>query len=365
MALNPSAVETTESPVALNEEKLHQFVGKMVNEMGAAATAPLVLIGDKLGLYRALAKNGPMDARQLAAATNTGERYITEWLASQAASGYIDYDPASKTFSMTPEQVAVFADEHSPYLMTGAYYSMASVYRDEPKLAEAFKTDAGIPWGNHDGCLFCGVAKFFRPGYEANLIQSWIPSLPGVDERLRTGATVADVGCGFGISTIIMARHYPKSRFYGFDLHAQSIDEARKLAASEGVTNITFEVATAKSFPGNDYDLIACFDCLHDMGDPAGAANYIYSKLRDGGSWMIVEPFAHDDLEQNLNPIGRVYYAFSAQVCTPTSLSQEVGAALGAQAGERKLRDIIEPAGFRSVRRATETPFNLILQAVR
>lgn len=347
----------------INEEKMHALLGKMVVEMGAAVTGPLVMIGDKLGLYRTLSKEGPLDASGLAKATSTDERYIREWLAAQAASGYVDYDAASRTFSMSPEQSAVFADHDSPFLMTGGYYSLASTYHDEPKVLEAFKTGDGITWDNHNGCLFCGVAKFFRPGYQANLIQNWLPSLHDVPAKLQAGAQVADVGCGYGISTVLMAKQYPNSMFVGYDIHEGSIREARKLAAREELTNVRFEVAAAKSYPGQDYDLVTCFDCLHDMGDPAGAAAHVYQSLKPGGTWMIVEPFAHDSLEENLNPVGRIYYAFSAQVCTPTSLSQEVGAALGAQAGEKKLREVIEPAGFVSVRRATETPFNVILEA--
>jgi len=349
--------------MSLNEEKLNTLLGHMVVELGAAVTGPLVIIGDKLGLYRALANDGPMDAPTLSKATNTNERYIREWLSAQAASGYIDYDTVTRQFSMSPEQAAVFADQESPFLITGGYYSVASTYHDEPKLVEAFKTGDGIAWDSHNGCLFCGVAKFFRPAYRAHLVQEWLPSLNGVDERLKTGGKVADVGCGYGISTVLMARHYPNSTFVGYDIHEGSIREARALAKKENVANVTFEVSTAKTYPGRDYDLVTFFDCLHDMGDPAGAAEHVYQSLSDGGTWMVVEPFAHDDLEHNLNPVGRVYYAFSTQVCTPTSLSQEVGTALGAQAGEKRLREIIEPAGFISVRRAAETPFNVILEA--
>jgi ubiquinone/menaquinone biosynthesis C-methylase UbiE len=349
--------------MSINEEKLNTLLGKMVVEIGAAVTGPLVLIGDKLGLYRTLAEKGPMDAHALSGATNTNERYIREWLSAQAASGYIDYDAEARTFSMSPEQAAVFADQESPFLMTGGYYSLASTYHDEPKLVEAFKTGDGIAWDAHNGCLFCGVAKFFRPGYRAHLVQEWLPSLNGVDERLKKGGKVADVGCGYGISTVLMAKHYPNSTFVGYDIHEGSIREARALAKKENVPNVTFEVSTAKAYPGRDYDLVTFFDCLHDMGDPAGAAEHVYESLREGGSWMIVEPFAHDELEHNLNSVGRVYYAFSTLVCTPTSLSQEVGAAIGAQAGEKRIREMIEPAGFASIRRAAETPFNVILEA--
>lgn len=346
-----------------NENKLHNFVGKMLGDMGAAVTGPLVVIGDKLNLFKTLAADGPMRSETLAEKTETSERYVREWLSAMAASGYVDYTSEDQTFHMNPEQIAVFADESSPFLMVGGFYSLASTYVDEPAVSEAFKTGEGISWGKHSSCLFCGVAKFFRPSYQAHLLQDWIPSLTGADEKLAHGAKVADVGCGFGVSTILMAKHYPNSKFFGFDIHDKSIEEARRLAASEGVTNVQFEVAAAKDFPGENYDLVTCFDCLHDMGDPAGAAKYIASKLTDGGSWMIVEPAAGDTLEHNLNPLGRIYYGFSTQVCTPSSLSQEVGAALGAQAGEKLIRETIQPAGFGNVRRAAETPFNMILEA--
>jgi SAM-dependent methyltransferase len=347
----------------VNEEKLHDLLSKMVVELGAAVTAPLVIIGDKLGLYRTLASEGPLASDELALRTQTNERYVREWLAAQAASGYVEYDSSSKRFFMTPEQVAVFADEQSPVLMTGGFYSLISTFHDEPRLAEAFKSGAGLAWGDHNNCLFCGVAKFFRPSYQAHLVQEWIPALGGVDARLREGVKVADVGCGFGISTIVMAKAYPNSRFYGFDIHPDSIAEAQSLLKRENLTNVEFAVASAKDFPGDGYGFITFFDCLHDMGDPGGASRHVYSRLGEDGTWMIVEPFAHDRLEENLNPVGRLYYAYSTQVCTPTSLSQEVGAALGAQAGEVRLRSMIEPAGFGTVRRATETPFNIILEA--
>ncbi len=358
-----SSAAATAVTAPIDEAKMHDFALKMVNEMGAAVTGPLVIIGDKLGLYKALAEAGPLNAHELAEKTNTNERYVREWLSNQAASGYIEYDANAGKFYMTPEQVAIFVDPNSPFLMTGGYYSLASTYLDHPKLEQAFKTGEGVAWGNHDNCLFCGVAKFFRPSYENHLVHSWIPALKGVRKKLEDGATVADVGCGYGVSTVLMAKHFPNSQFFGYDIHEGSINEARALAKKEGVTNVTFSVTAAKHIPNLGYDLVTCFDCLHDMGDPAGAAEHIYATLAEGGTWMIVEPMAHDELQDNFNPIGRVYYGFSTQVCTPTSLSQEVGAALGAQAGEKRLREVIEPAGFSSVSRATETPFNIILEA--
>jgi 2-polyprenyl-3-methyl-5-hydroxy-6-metoxy-1,4-benzoquinol methylase len=347
----------------MNEDKLNELVGKMLVDIGAAANGPLVVIGDRLGLYRELAASGPLNSQQLADNTGTAERYVREWLAAQAASGYVEYDTKAETFSMTPEQQAIFVDENSPVLMTGAFYSLESTYIDEPKVAEAFKTGEGVTWGDHSSCLFCGTAKFFRPSYQTHLIHEWIPALTKVDEKLTQGCKVGDVGCGFGISTTLMAKHYPKSEFFGFDIHEPSIIEARKLAKEEGVTNVTFEVSSAKTFPGDNYGVVCCFDCLHDMGDPAGASKHINESMADDGTWMIVEPFAHDRLEDNLNPIGRVFYGFSTTVCTPSSLGQEVGAALGAQAGEKRLREVVEAGGFTKFRRATETPFNMILEA--
>jgi ubiquinone/menaquinone biosynthesis C-methylase UbiE len=349
----------------IDETKLREFMGKMVGDLGAGISSSLVVTGQKLGLYQKLAEHGPLTAHQLADITNTTPRYILEWASNQAASGYIHYDPEQNVFSLTPEQAAVFADEESPFFMGGGFYSIASVFADEPKIREAFQTGEGVSWSDHDSCLFCGVAKFFKPTYKANLLQSWIPALDGVQEKLERGAQVADVGCGYGHSTLIMAEAFPNSQFYGFDFHAPSIEKARQLAEEKGITNVKFETAKAKDFPGKSYDLVTFFDCLHDMGDPAGASKHVHSKLAKDGTWMIVEPFAHDALEHNLNPVGRVYYAFSTTVCTPSSLSQEVGAALGAQAGEKKLREVVTSGGFTRFRRAAETPFNLVLESRR
>lgn len=347
---------------ALNEDKLHQFLGKMVGDLGASITGALVVIGDRLGLYKTLA-DGPATSAELAERTGTNERYVREWLANQAASGYVEYDAGADNYHMTPEQAAVLAHSESPALMTGGFYAIASVYNDEPKLTDAFRSGAGIPWGDHHSCLFCGTAKFFKPGYEANLVQTWLPALEGVTEKLTRGGKLADVGCGYGLSTMIMAAAYPKSEFVGFDIHEASIDKAREIAKDKGLTNVHFEVAEAKNFPGTGYDVVAFFDCLHDMGDPVGASTHVRQSLSDDGTWLIVEPFAHDKLEDNLNPVGRVFYGFSTAVCTPASLSQEVGAALGAQAGEARLREVITKGGFSRFRRATETPFNMILEA--
>jgi ubiquinone/menaquinone biosynthesis C-methylase UbiE len=355
---------TTEIQV-IDEKKLNDFMGKMVGDLGAAASSLLVLIGQRLGLYKALAENGPLKANELAAKTGTSPRYILEWASSQAASGYVEYDPANETFQLTPEQAIVFADEESPNFMGGGFYSLASIFSDEPKITQAFRTGEGFSWGDHNSCLFCGTAKFFKATYQAKLIQSWIPALDGVQGKLEKGAKIADVGCGFGHSTILLAEKFPNSQFYGFDFHEPSIEQAKNLAKEKGLQNITFQATTAKDFPGENYDLVTFFDCLHDMGDPAGAAKHVFSKLDKDGTWMIVEPFAHDCLEENLNPVGRVYYSFSATVCTPSSLSQEVGLALGAQAGEKKLREVVTSGGFTQFRCAAETPFNLVLEARR
>lgn len=346
----------------IDEGRLQALLGTMVGELGAAASGALILVGDRLGLYKALAAHGPMDSAQLAMRTGTAERYVREWLANQAASGFVDYDAQTQCFSMGAEQVAVFADEDSPALMTGGYYSVASVYRGVDRLIERFRDGAGIHWDDHDGCLFCGIAKFFRPSYRGALVHDWLPALDGVVDRLERGASVADVGCGYGSSTIIMAQAFPRSRFVGYDFHAHSIAHARDEAERAGVDNVRFEVASAKDYPAEGYDLITFFDCLHDMGDPVGAARHVRESLATDGTWMLVEPMAGDDLGANLNPVGRAYYAFSTSVCTPTSLSQEVGAALGAQAGERRLREVLAAGGLTQVRRAASTPFNLILE---
>jgi ubiquinone/menaquinone biosynthesis C-methylase UbiE len=347
----------------LNETKLNDLLGKVVTEMGAAANGPLVIIGDKLGLYKALTESGAMTSTTLANVTGTSERYVREWASAQAASGYITYNAGDKTFSMTPEQGAVFGNAKSPVFMTGAFYAITSVYHDAPKIEEAFKTGEGVSWGDHNSCLFCGTEKFFSPSYEGNLINGWLPSLDGVVEKLEQGAKVADIGCGHAASTIIMAKAFPKSTFIGYDFHDKSIEQAKERAKTAGVSNISFEVATAKNFPGTNYDLVTFFDCLHDMGDPVGACAHVKSTLKPDGTCMIVEPFANDSLEENLNPVGRAFYAFSTTLCVPCSLNQEVGLSLGAQAGEKRLKETIQSGGFSQFRRATETPFNLILEA--
>ena len=347
----------------LNEAKLNEFLGKMVTEMGAAANGALIIMGDKLGLYKSLTANGPMTSEELAETTRTTERYVREWLSAQAASGYIEYDSENEKFSMTPEQTAVFGDEESPVLMTGAFYAVSSMYQDEPKIEHAFRSGEGVPWGDHDGCLFCGTEKFFRPSYKANLVSTWIPALDGVEEKLQKGAKVADVGCGHGVSTVEMAKAFPNSAFIGYDFHEESLVHASALAKEAGINNISFKMASAKTFPAEGYDLVTFFDCLHDMGDPVGACAHVVKALNPDGTCMIVEPFANDTLQDNLNPVGRAFYAFSTMICTPSSISQEVGLGLGAQAGEKRLKEVATAGGFSRFRKATETPFNLILEA--
>jgi SAM-dependent methyltransferase len=347
----------------VNEDKLNKFLGMMITDMGAAMSAALVLVGDRLGLFKALA-DAPATPGELAERTGTAERYVREWLSAQAAAGHVRYEPETKRFSLDPEQALVFADEDSPVFLGGFGDIVQSVFRDEPKVTAAFKSGRGVGWHERDQCLFCGTERFFRTGYRHHLVQEWLPALDGVEEKLKRGAKVADVGCGHGISTMLMAQAFPKSTFPGFDYHPASGEAARQRAEAAGVAgHTTYEVASAKSYPGEGYDLVCCFDCLHDMGDPVGAAAHVRETLAPDGTFMIVEPFARDRLEDNLNPIGRVYYAASTMICTPASLDQEVGMALGAQAGEARLGEVLRQAGFTRVRRAAETPFNLILEA--
>lgn len=348
---------------ALDMDKLNAFIGQFVGDLGAAVHAGMVVIGEKLGLYKALAE-GPMSPAELGAKTGTDERYLREWLASQAAGGYITYDSASGKFSLSEEQAFTLAKEDSPAYLPGAFELALGSLSAVPRIAESFRSGAGMGWHEHADGVFHGCEKFFRPGYAANLVTSWIPSLHGVKEKLETGASVADVGCGKGASTLLMAKAFPKSRFTGFDYHDKSIEGARESAVREGVADrVKFEVSSAKQYPGKGYDFVAVFDCLHDMGDPVGAAAHVRQSLAPDGTWMIVEPFANDELKDNLNPVGRVYYSFSTLLCTPCSRSQEVGLCLGAQAGEARVRKVISEAGFTRFRRAAETPFNIVYEA--
>jgi SAM-dependent methyltransferase len=347
----------------MNEDKLMSLVHRAVGDFGSILTGALVVLGDRLGLYRHLADAGrPLTSAELASAAGCAERYVREWLNGQAASGYVSY--VDGRYALDEEQATAFTDESSPACVIGGFQAMLAATRAIDRLTVVFRTGEGLGWHEHHDDLFRGTERFFRPGYLANLTTSWIPALEGVEDKLRGGAKVADVGCGHGASTIIMARAFPESAFTGFDYHAPSIDAARKAAAEAGVDDrVSFEVASATEYPGTGYDLVAFFDCLHDMGDPTGAARHVLSSLAADGTWLIVEPFANDDTAGNLNPVGRLFYSVSTLVCTPASVSQEVGTALGAQAGETRLRDVVTAAGFTRFRRASETPFNLVLEA--
>ncbi len=356
-------MSTQQMAPPLDMDKLNAFIGQFVTDLGAAVHAGMVVIGEKLGLYKTLAR-GPMSSAELAAATQTDERYLREWLCSQAAGGYITYDENTHKFSLSQEQAFALANEDSPAYLPGAFELALGSLAAVPRIADSFRTGAGMGWHEHADGVFHGCEKFFRPGYAANLVSSWIPALSDVKAKLEAGARVADVGCGKGASTLLMAKAFPKSRFFGFDYHNGSIDGARESAKREGVSDrVSFEVSKAKDFPGKDYDFVAVFDCLHDMGDPIGAAQHVRQSLAEDGTWMIVEPFANDQLKDNLNPVGRVYYSFSTLLCTPCSRSQEVGLCLGAQAGESRIREVVSSAGFSQFRRATETPFNIVYEA--
>ncbi len=348
--------------MAVDAEKMMGYVHQAVGDFGSILSGALIVIGDKLGLFKAMSDTGPVTPAELALKTGTTERYVREWVSGLAAAGYVDYAGDGR-YELNEEQAIVFADETSPAYVIGGFQGMLAATRIVPKAVDAFRTCDGIGWHEHDPDLFQGTERFFRPGYAANLVQSWIPALDGADAKLRNGGRVADVGCGYGASTIIMAAAYPNSQFWGFDYHEPSIRHAKEAAAKAGVSDrVMFEVASAKEYPGTDFDLVCHFDCLHDMGDPVGAARHTRQSLKADGHWLLVEPFANDDLADNLNPIGRVFYSVSTLVCTPASLSQEVGAGLGAQAGEGKLKEVADTAGFSSFHRATETPFNLIFE---
>jgi len=354
---------STAAMPAIDMNKLNAFVGQFVTDLGAAVHSGMVVIGEKLGLYKALAA-GPMSSSELAAKTKTDERYLREWLASQAAGGYIMFDAKTAKFSLSEEQAFTLAMEDSPAYLPGAFELALGSLAAVPRITEAFRTGDGMGWHEHADGVFHGCEKFFRPGYAANLVTSWIPSLQDVKAKLEAGVRVADVGCGIGSSTILMAKAFPKSQFFGFDSHNKSIEAARDAVRRHRVDDrVTFIVSSAKEFPGRDYDLVTFFDCLHDMGDPIGAAAHVRQSLAKDGTWMIVEPFANDQLKDNLNPVGRVYYSFSTLLCTPCSRSQEVGLCLGAQAGEARIREVVTSAGFNRFRRATETPFNIVYEA--
>ena len=350
--------------MAVDEAKLNEFLHQFVGDLGATVHAANVVIGDKLGLYKALAAAGPSTPAELAERTATHPRYVAEWLAGQAAGGYVTYDPGSGRYRLSEEQAFTLTDESSPAFLPGAFQLAAATVRDAPRMVQAFRTGEGVGWHEHNPDVFTGCERFFRPGYIGNLVGARIPALDGVAGKLDAGARVADVGCGHGASTVLMAQAWPASSFAGFDYHVDSIDQARKRAAEAGVADrCRFEVASAKDYPAGGYDLVATFDCLHDMGDPVGAARHVLDTLAPGGTWLIVEPAAGDRVEDNLNPVGRAYYGFSTLLCVPNSLSQEVGLALGAQAGEPGIRKVVTEAGFTRFRRAAETPFNLVYEA--
>jgi len=347
------------------QEKLHAFVGKMLGDLGGAFSVPTVRIGFRLGLFDTLHNKGPATSAELAhRAGNLSERYVREWAFAQAANGFIQYDPATRRFGLSPEQAMVFVEKDSPVYMAAAFDLVPAMIEGESKVEQAFRKGGGVRWGDSAGCLFCAVGAFFRPTYVNALVQDWIPSLDGVEAKLKAGAKVADIGCGVGFSTLLMAKTYPNSTFIGFDFHAESIAEARKHAAEHKArTNVRFETSTAKTITETDFDLVTVFDCLHDMGDPRGCAAHVRRILKKDGTWMIVEPMAGNAPEENMNPVSRLYYNASTMICVPTSLEQEVGEGLGAQAGQAKLVEIVSGAGFSNVRRAAQGPFNLILEA--
>jgi SAM-dependent methyltransferase len=347
----------------VDEKRLHQFIEKSLNEWGAAVGALLTFAGDRLGLFKAMAGAGALTPEELAGKTGTHPRVVREWLAAQAAGGIVTYNPASGKYALPAEQALALTDENSPAYVAGGYQLIAGLFKDEEKFIDAFRTGKGLGWGDHHHYLFQSTEKFFKPNYVANLVPNWIPALDGVQAKLKNGCKVADVGCGHGASTILMAKAYPDSNIVGFDFHEPSIKSARKAAEKEGLRNVTFEVAGSTDYPGDDYDLVAFFDCFHDMGNPSGAARHVLQTLKKkNGSWMLVEPFANDKLEDNFGPMGRLSYSVSTMVCVPASLNED-GPALGAQAGEKRIKEIVTGAGFTKFRRATQTPFNLVFEA--
>ncbi len=351
---------------SVDPDKMQALLNQAVADMGAAMHSVLLVIGDRLGLYRVMASGEPMTPAELARRTGTFERYVREWLNANAAAKYVEYDAASGMYFMTPEQAQLLSQGGMAMDLPGLYHFIASCMKDEEKITEVFRTGKGFGWHEHEKGLFEGTERFFRPNYLANLTTNWIPALDGVEAKLRQGARVADIGCGHGASTILMAQTYPESEFFGFDYHEASIERARKTAAEAGLSDrVKFEVAPAQAYPGENYDFTACFDCLHDMGDPAGAARHVLQSLAKDGTWMIVEPRAGDDTVANLNPVGKIFYSASTICCVPASLSQEVGAGLGAQAGEKKIREVVMQGGFTHFRRAAETPFNMVFEARR
>ncbi|MDJ0644174.1 MAG: class I SAM-dependent methyltransferase [Erythrobacter sp.] len=342
--------------------KVEELAGKVVGDVAAALSLYMAYLGDQTGVFDAMDGEGRMTLDELAAKTGQNPKYLHEWLGSVCAAGYVTHHADDDTFSLSPEQALVMAREGQPACMQGFIMAVVSQYEDHEKSTEVFRSGEGRPWGDHSQCLFCGTDRFFKPGYAANLIDAWIPSLDGVAEKLEDGAKVADIGCGHGSSTILMAQAYPKSHFVGIDYHAPSIEEAQKKACDAGLTNVEFAVATAQDYPGEEFDFACIFDALHDMGDPVGAAKHVRESLKEDGTFMLVEPMAGDTMGENMNPLGQIFYAFSTTVCTPNSLSQDVGLGLGAQAGEKRLTEVLNEAGFANVRRAAETPTNMVLE---
>ena len=350
----------------LDTDRVQAFASNLFGDLGATISAALIHVGDRLGLYRALADAGPLSSTGLARRTETSERYIREWLANQCASGYIVYQPESQTYFLPDEHAAVLADEGSPAFMIGGFQMAAGVFQVLDKVEHAFRSDEGLDWGEHDAHMFCGVERFFGPAYRSSLVQEWLPALEGMCAKLEAGARVADVGCGHGNTAVLMAKAFPASTVVGIDVHAASIAIAERRAADAGVADrLSFECAAAGEYTGRGFDLVTFFDCLHDMGDPHAAAAHAFSALREGGTLMLVEPMAGARLEDNLNPVSRAYYGFSTTICTPASLAQEGRCGLGAQAGEARLREVLSHAGFRTVRRVAQTPFNQIIEARR
>ena len=347
---------------AIDETRLNDLIGKVIGDVAGALSLFMAYLGDQAGVFSALDGAGKLTLADLAAKTGLNEKYLREWLGSVSAAGYVTFDPQDETFSLTPEQALVFTREGQPACMQGFFQLIVAQFAGHEKATETFKTGAGRPWGDHPACLFCGTDRFFRPGYQANLVENWIPALDGVEAKLKAGAKVADIGCGHGSSTVLMAQAYPNSTIHGIDLHEPSIEAGKAKAAEAGVTNVEFRVGTAQDFAGEGYDFACIFDALHDMGDPVGAARHIRETLAPGGTFMLVEPMAGDTMAENLNPLGQIYYGFSTTVCTPNSLSQEVGRGLGAQAGEKRLAEVCREAGFANVRRAAETPTNMVLE---
>ena len=355
----------TSTMTQVNQEQLHALVGKMLGDLGGAFSVPTVRIGFRLGLFDALYTGGPATSAELASrAGGLAERYVREWALAQAANGFVQYDAAADKFSLSPEQAMVFSVKDSPVYLAGAFDLAAAMIEGESKVEQAFRSGGGVRWGDSAGCLFCSVGAFFRPTYVNSIVQAWIPALDGVEAKLKAGAKVADIGCGVGFSTLLMAQAYPNSKFVGFDFHEGSIAEARKHAsAHKAGKNVRFETSAAKDIDERDFDLVTVFDCLHDMGDPRGCAAHMRRILKDDGTWMIVEPMAANRPEENMNPVSRLYYNASTMICVPTSLDQEIGEGLGAQAGEAKITEVVSSGGFSRIRRATQGPFNMVLEA--